>query len=140
MKSKTSSVRKRPAARKAPARATRDQLAREVAEWESGRRTLAGFVDAPEAVPRARESVAISVRVPVALLRLLKAFAEREHVGYQVLMKRWLDDRLRQERSRPRGGPDVTEVAARAPCYAPPPPFADRCVREKEEGTHYGSH
>jgi len=27
-------------------------------------------------------------------------FARRERIGYQVLMKRWLDDRIREERDK----------------------------------------
>jgi hypothetical protein len=40
--------------------------------------------------------------MPTALLTLLKKFAEREGIGYQVLIKRWLDDRVREERDRMR--------------------------------------
>jgi predicted DNA binding CopG/RHH family protein len=36
-------------------------------------------------VPRAQEATAISIRIPSALLAVLKKFAEREGVGYQVL-------------------------------------------------------
>jgi hypothetical protein len=32
------------------------------------------------------------------MIAILRAFAEGEGVGYQVLMKRWLDDRIKQER------------------------------------------
>jgi len=38
--------------------------------------------------------------VPTPMLEALKALAQREGVGYQVLIKRWLDDRLRKERDR----------------------------------------
>ncbi|MBI2377092.1 MAG: toxin-antitoxin system HicB family antitoxin [Deltaproteobacteria bacterium] len=54
----------------------------------------------PEAIPRAEESTAISLRVPKRMLTILKEFARREGVGYQVLMKRWLDDRIRAEAKR----------------------------------------
>ena len=30
----------------------------------------------------------------------MKAFAKREGIGYQVLMKRWLDDRINEERAK----------------------------------------
>lgn len=39
----------------------------------------------------------------MALLQLLRGFAKREGIGYQVLIKRWLDDRMRTERERLRG-------------------------------------
>jgi predicted DNA binding CopG/RHH family protein len=73
------------------------QLAREAAEWDERKRTPAGFRDAPEAIPRAARSVAISIRMPGDLLELLKRFAGREGIGYQALIKSWLDDRLRAE-------------------------------------------
>jgi hypothetical protein len=38
--------------------------------------------------------------MPKALLETLRAFSKREGIGYQVLLKRWLDDRLRLERDR----------------------------------------
>jgi hypothetical protein len=78
-------------------RTPHDQLAIEAAQWDERRRIPAGFTDAPEAIPNASQSVAISLRMPNQLLELLKKFAKREGVGYQVLIKRWLDDRLRAE-------------------------------------------
>ena len=55
--------------------------------------------DVPEG-PRAGASTSISLRVPHQMLTALKAIARRENVGYQVLLKRWLDDRIREERRR----------------------------------------
>jgi len=81
-------------------RATDAELAEEARRWDSGEATPAGWKDAPDAVPRAKESVPISLRVPAPMLVLLKEFARREGVGYQVLMKRWLDERIRSERDR----------------------------------------
>lgn len=78
-------------------RATADELAREALQWESGELSPAGWTDAPEAVPRARESVAISIRLPQRMIAILKEFAGRSGIGYQVLMKKWLDERIRQE-------------------------------------------
>ena len=60
--------------------------------------TSPGWVDAPDAVPRAAESVAVSIRLPKKLLGILREFARREGIGYQVLMKRWLDERIGKER------------------------------------------
>ncbi|HJW75426.1 MAG TPA: hypothetical protein VJ787_07120 [Thermoleophilia bacterium] len=42
-------------------------------------------------------AVAISLRLPGRQIQLLKEIARREGIGYQTLMKRWLDDRLRDE-------------------------------------------
>ena len=78
--------------------ASDDELAAEARQWDSGAIDPAGWVDVPEAIPRLRASTPISLRVPTQMLRILKLFAEREGVGYQVLMKRWLDDRIREER------------------------------------------
>ena len=78
--------------------ASNDQLADEVRRLESGAVDSSGWVDAPEAIPRVRASTPISLRLPTQMLRILKLFAEREGVGYQVLMKQWLDERIRKER------------------------------------------
>ena len=75
-----------------------DQLAAEASSWDSRKLDPKTWHEAPEAIPRAQASTAISLRVPTQMIAILKAFAEREGVGYQVLMKRWLDDRIRQER------------------------------------------
>ena len=87
-------------------RATNAELAEEAHRWDSGEQTPAGWVDAPDAVPRAAESVPISIRVPAPMLTILKEFASRAGIGYQVLIKRWLDERIRAERDR------VKELAA----------------------------
>ena len=83
-------------------RKTDEELAEEARLWDSGKITPAGWEDAPEAVPRAGESVAISIRLPRLMVEILKEFAGRAGIGYQVLMKRWLDERIRQERERMR--------------------------------------
>lgn len=75
-------------------------LEREARAWDSQAVTPRGWKEAPEAVPMAKASTAISLRVPTAMLEALKALAQREDVGYQVLLKRWLDERLRKERDR----------------------------------------
>src|SRR5688500_7346216 len=58
-------------------------------------------VRAPERPVESGPLVAISLRVPGSMLESLKQFAELRGVGYQVLMKRWLDDRIRQEGDAP---------------------------------------
>jgi hypothetical protein len=73
------------------------ELADEAKRWGPDKAPEAGWVSAPEAVPRHAETEAISLRVPKAMLGILKEFAAREGVGYQVLMKRWLDERIRSE-------------------------------------------
>src|SRR5262245_37626061 len=80
------------------ARMTPEEMAEEARRWIEGEPPPDGLVDAPEAVPRAKESVAISIRLPRQMVEILKEFARRLGIGYQVLMKRWLDERLRQER------------------------------------------
>jgi predicted DNA binding CopG/RHH family protein len=78
-------------------------LAVEASDWDNRRRDVSEFTDAETGVAREQEATAIGIRMPKALLALLKKFAEREGVGYQVLIKRWLDDRVRLERERLRG-------------------------------------
>jgi hypothetical protein len=81
---------------------TNEELADEARRWDSGELTPAGWTDAPDAVPRAKASESISLRLPKPMLAILKEFARRERIGYQVLIKKWLDDRIRQERERRR--------------------------------------
>lgn len=81
-------------------RTPHDVLAQEASDWDARRRTPAGFEDAADAIPRAREATEIRIRMPIALLTVLEQFAEREGISYQVLIKRWLDDRVREERGR----------------------------------------
>ena len=78
-------------------RATPEELSREAEAWADGTNTLAGWEDAPNAVPRHGESTAISIRMPKKMLAILHEFARRKGIGYQVLMKRWLEDRIREE-------------------------------------------
>src|SRR5260370_31310438 len=80
------------------------ELAAEAKAWDERKRTPAGWQDAPEAVPRVAESMAISIRLPRKMLAILKEFADRAGIGYQVLMKNWLDERIRKEaRGRKKG-------------------------------------
>ena len=81
-------------------RAMDEELVHEGRCWDNREMTPAGWEDAPEAVPCARESVADSLCLPVQMMAILKEFAQRAGVSYQVLMKRWLDDRIRQEHER----------------------------------------
>jgi predicted DNA binding CopG/RHH family protein len=110
--------------RTVPTRTPHDVLAQEASDWDARRRTPAGFEDAEDAVPRAREATAISLRMPTALLTVLKKFAEREGIGYQVLIKRWLDDRVREERDRLRR--TRSQAAMRERSRAPEFPLVDR--------------
>jgi predicted DNA binding CopG/RHH family protein len=110
--------------RAVPTRTPHDDLAQEASDWDARRRTPAGFEDAADAVPRAREATAISIRMPTALLTVLKKFAEREGVGYQVLIKRWLDDRVREERDRLRRNRSQATMGERS--RAPQFPLMDR--------------
>ena len=73
-------------------------LEEEAARWAQDRPVDAGsWQSAPKAIPRGEESTMISLRVPKRMLVILKEFARREGIGYQVLLKRWLDDRVRHE-------------------------------------------
>lgn len=83
-----------------PANTPHDELAEEAAAWVEGRMTPEGWQAAPDAIPRVGETQSINIRIPKLMLTILKTFAQREGIGYQVLMKRWLDDRIRSERDR----------------------------------------
>jgi len=76
-----------------------EQLAKEAQQWDSGelKPTDEGWEDAPEAVPQTTGTTAISIRLPNKMLAILKEFARRRDTGYQVLMKRWLDERITVE-------------------------------------------
>lgn len=81
-------------------KASAEELASEVQKWESGAYADESWKDAPEAIVRQSESVSVSIRFPKQMLDVLRAFAEREKIGYQVIIKRWLDDRIAQEYER----------------------------------------
>ena len=81
-------------------RASDEELAEEARRWASGEMTPTGWEDTPEAIPRAKESMQINIRLPRQMVEILKKFASRSGIGYQVLMKRWLDERIQQERER----------------------------------------
>ncbi len=83
-----------------PTQTSHEELALEAEAWASGKLTPEGWEDAPEAVVRVGETKSINIRLPVRMLVVLKAFAKLEGVGYQQLMKRWLDERIRAERNR----------------------------------------
>jgi predicted DNA binding CopG/RHH family protein len=110
----TMKTKKRPGA--IATRTPHAALADEVKQIEAGGLATSRFVDAPEAVPRAKESQLISIRLPNRLLAILKRFAKEESVGYQVLLKRWLDDRVREESVR------LQQQGGVAPSF----PLADR--------------
>jgi predicted DNA binding CopG/RHH family protein len=81
-------------------RINEEELAEEARRWDERRVSPVDWEDAPNAVPRAKESVAVSIRLPRQMVEILREFARRTGIGYQVLMKRWLDERIRQERER----------------------------------------
>jgi predicted DNA binding CopG/RHH family protein len=110
-----------------------DELAEEARRWDNRENTPTGWEEAPDAVPRAKESIQINIRLPRQMVTILKEFARRSGVGYQVLMKRWLDERIRQERARFRREQErLRRERERAQC--PPiiklavPPFDSRAA------------
>lgn len=117
--------------RAVPTRTPHDVLAKEASDWDARRKSPAEFEDSSDAVPRAQEATSISIRMPKAMLTLLKKFAEREGIGYQVLIKRWLDDRIREERDRLRR--NRSQSAMRERVRAPQFPLVDR----DDERGHY---
>ena len=81
-------------------RMTDKELAEEARRWDSRELTPAGWEDATDAVPGAKASESISLRLPKPMLAILKEFARREGIGYQVMIKRWLNERIFQEREQ----------------------------------------
>ena len=59
-----------------------------------------GVGRSPEKIPNIGKSTLIDFRVPTDMVTILKEFARRQGIGYKVLMKRWLDDRIREERDK----------------------------------------
>ncbi|MCI0380770.1 MAG: BrnA antitoxin family protein [Gemmataceae bacterium] len=78
-------------------RLTDEELAREAQLWDNREATPADWDDAPDSVPRVAESEALSIRLPKKQLALLEEFARRQGISFQILIKRWLDDRIRAE-------------------------------------------
>ena len=81
-------------------KASDEELATEAERWASRDLEPSEWMDAPEAVPRQGAATPISIRIPTRMLKIMKAFAKREGIGYQVLMKQWLDDRINEERAK----------------------------------------
>ena len=79
-------------------RMSAEEMAEEARLWAEGEAPPGSLVDAPDAVPRAKESVSLSIRLPRRMVEVLEEFARRSGIGCQVLIKRWLDERIRQER------------------------------------------
>ena len=99
--------------------APNEDLRREARKWDSGVKDPTEWRDVPDAIPALGTSTLISLRVPTQMLEILKGFAQREGVGYQVLIKRWLDERIRQESEQLVAGqviklhrPTVVSIAA----------------------------
>jgi predicted DNA binding CopG/RHH family protein len=81
-------------------RMTDAELAEEARKWDSRERSPRDWVDAPEAVVRASEVETVSLRLPRQMLGLLREFARRQGIDYQVLIKKWLDERIAAEHLR----------------------------------------
>lgn len=112
-----------------------EELAKEAAQWSQGARPTE-WADTPEALPRHAESVAISMRVPKRMLNILREFARREGVGYQVLMKLWLDERIRKEAAEVQRRASVmvihkTQVMQKAVSFKPPASVHLNVVKDK---------
>ena len=80
--------------------ASPEELERDARDWDLRLLTPHDWRDAPEAIPRVGATKTISLRMPAQMLAILKAFARREGIGYQVLLKRWLDERILEERDK----------------------------------------
>ena len=135
-KEKKKMISKRQAGRSHTAREELRKLSEEVVMWDRAKLIPKDFIDAPEAVPRSSESTAISMRIPFALLEILKAFAEQNGIGYQVLMKQWLDERIKMESEglRSEARRTLEKTTYRAGHSAPTFPIIDQPDTEQK---HY---
>jgi len=115
-----------------------EELAKEAARWTGRSDDGRTWVDAPERVPRSGESTPISVRLPKRQLAILREFARRKSVGYQVLMKRWLEDRIRAEFDRMRaiGGASVAREAEASYSVSPPTEVGGASVAREAEAVY----
>ena len=75
-------------------------LAQEASQWSDGTLTPEGWQDAPEAVPRTGESVILGIQLSNKLFEIIQEFAKRNGVNHQVLINRWLIDRVKVEKSK----------------------------------------
>ena len=115
-------------------RASPERLAAEAQAWQQGAPLGDGWQQAPEAVVRHKASTTVTMRMPIDMLAVLKGFAERKGIGYQALVKQWLDERIRVEGDKLLGKRTVCAVPAGAR-YAPP---VDGLVdRADIDGPHY---
>jgi len=77
------------------------KMAKEAEQWDDGTLDPKPWDDVPQAIPRANEPAPVSIRLPQKMIAVLEEFSRREGIGYQTLMKKWLDDRIRKESGRP---------------------------------------
>lgn len=69
----------------------------EAERWLRLLRTPTSLKDAPKAIPRIKETTELRLRFPKTLALILTEFARRKSVSLPVLVKEWLDDRIREE-------------------------------------------
>ncbi|MBF0441902.1 MAG: hypothetical protein HQK54_08370 [Oligoflexales bacterium] len=80
-------------------RTSEKQLEKEAALWDERKIDPKTWEDSPESLPRHDETEAISIRIPKLMLAIIKEFAGREGIGYQALMKKWIDEKILEERN-----------------------------------------
>jgi hypothetical protein len=80
-------------------KSTPSDLGAEVKLWDEKKINPRTWVDAPESVPGFSQTKPISLRMQVNALKVIKEFARRKGVGYQVLLKMWIDEKIAEERN-----------------------------------------
>jgi len=75
-------------------RTSNKTLADEAILWDEGKIDPKTWDDTPEALPRHSETESISLRLPKTMLAIIKEMARREGLGYQTLIKQWLDEKI----------------------------------------------
>jgi predicted DNA binding CopG/RHH family protein len=93
---------------------TAPDLAKEAARFSTDKDfDRSGGWTATEPTDDVRDATtAISLRLPGRQLQILKEVARRQGIGYQTLLKRWLDERLREEVSSHRDGKTAAQRLA----------------------------
>lgn len=82
-----------------------EERAKEAARWTPKEPASTGWVDAPEAHPVPPEEIErFYIPLPKNLAYMLREFAGRAGLNEQVLVKQWLDDRVKVEREKLQNG------------------------------------
>jgi predicted DNA binding CopG/RHH family protein len=75
-------------------RADLETLASEAKAWDERRIDPKTWDNVPRMTALSGETEAICFRLPKDTITILKEFAKRKDIGYQTLIKMWLDEKI----------------------------------------------